>query len=151
MTRTRLLFRPLLAGLLGLAIAAPIVLAADKKGADKEADTPLAKAMDELGDAVKALKKTVKDPAKKEESIKLIDKAYQASVTSKIHLPNMMAKVPEADKQKTIDGYRKMMAQTIAELAKLEMQVLDGKTEEASETMKQLKVLEDEGHEKYNP
>jgi soluble cytochrome b562 len=150
MTRTRSLFPTLIAALLGLAfVAAPAAHAADKEKKKGE-DTPLGKAMEELGDAVKALKKSVKDPAKKEESIKLIDKAYQASVTSKIHLPAMLAKVPEADKAKTVDGYRKMMAQTIAELAKLEQQVLEGKTEDAVATMKALKTLEDDGHEKYN-
>ena len=148
MTRTQALFSALLAALLGLAfVAAPATRAADKKATD----TPLGKAMDELGDAYKALKKTVKDPSKKEESIKLIDKAYQACVTSKIHIPNMMAKVPEAEKAKTMDGYRRMMAVTIAEFAKLEQQVIDGKSEEIAETMKALKQLEDDGHEKYNP
>ena len=150
MTRTRPLFPTLLAALLALAfVAAPAARAAEK---DKKAgDTPLGKAMEELGDAYKALKKTYKDPSKKEESIKLIDKAYQACVTSKIHIPAMMAKVPEAEKAKTMDGYRKMMAVTIAEFAKLEQQILDGKTEEAGETMKALKQLEEDGHEKYNP
>lgn len=148
MTRTRSLFPTFLAAVLGLAfVAAPAAAADEKKKAE---DTPLAKAMDELGDAYKALKKTVKDPSKKEESIKLIDKAYQACVTSKMHIPTMMAKVPEAEKAKTMDGYRKMMAVTIAEFAKLEQQILDGKAEEVAETMKALKQLEDDGHEKYN-
>ena len=139
-----------MASLIGLAlVSAPATRAADKEKA--KGDTPLAKAMEELGDHYKALKKTVKDPSKKEESIKLIDKAYQACVTSKIHIPNMMAKVPEAEKAKTMDGYRRMMAVTIAEFAKLEQQIIDGKTEEAAETMKALKQLEDDGHEKYNP
>ncbi|MDB5297773.1 MAG: hypothetical protein JWO31_3756 [Phycisphaerales bacterium] len=152
-TRTRRpLFPTLTAALLGLAlVAAPTTARAADKEKKKDADTPLAKAMEELGDTYKALKKTVKDPAKKEETIKLIDKAYQASVTSKLYAPTMLAKVPEADKAKTLDGYRKMMAGVIAEFAKLEQQVLDGKNDEAAETLKNLKQLEDDGHEKYNP
>lgn len=148
MTKTRSPFLTLAALLVGAALVAAPARAADKKKAD---DTPLAKAMEDLGDAVKALKKSVKDPTKKEESLKLVSKAQHASLVSKDYPPAMLAKAPEADRPKIMDGYRKAMAVVIADLCKLEQQIIDGKTEEATETMKNLKVLEDDGHEKYNP
>lgn len=147
MTLNRFSFRTLMAALLAVTfVAAPATLAAEKKG-----DSELGKAMEDMGKALKAIKKNVKDPTKNEESLKLVAKCQQDALTSKGLLPAMLTKVPEADKAKTLAGYRKMMADTIAALCKLEGQLLDGKNDEAAETLKTLKTLEDDGHEKYNP
>lgn len=136
-----------LVALLAAAIAAP-ARAADEK---KASDTPLGKAMDDLGKAVKALRKSVKDKAKNEESLKLVDVAEKASIESKKYPPAMLEKVPEAKKAEVMAGYLKAMDDVIAELAKLKQQLKDGKNEDAVETVKNLKTIEEEGHEKYNP
>jgi Sec-independent protein translocase protein TatA len=149
MTCSRPTLRALLAALLAVVfLAAPAARAADAK---KSGDSELGKAMEDMGKALKAIKKNVKDPTKNEESLKLVAKCQQDALTSKGLPPAMLAKVPEADKAKTLVGYKKMMADTIATLCKLEAQLLENKNEEAAETIKALKVLEDDGHEKYNP
>jgi Sec-independent protein translocase protein TatA len=143
-------FRALMAALLAVAfVAAPAARGADEK--KKSGDSELGKAMEDMGKAIKAIKKNVKDPAKNEETLKLVAKCQQDALTSKGLPPAMLAKTAEADKAKTLAGYRKMMADTIVALCKLENQLIDGKNEEAAETLKALKVLEDDGHEKYNP
>ena len=145
MKRLRSTIPALLAALLAFAfVATPAV-----RGADE--DPPLLKAMEEMGDHYKAMKKIIKDPAKNAETLALIDKSLQAALTSKLHLPKMMEKVPEADKPKMIAGYRKMMGRVIAMYVKLEAEIVDGKNEEAAETLKALHDLEEEGHEIYNP
>lgn len=124
-------------------VAAPQARAAD--------DSPLAKAMDDMGAHYKAIKKIIKDPAKNEETLVLIDKSLAAALLSKQHMPKVVEKAPAAEKAKMIAGYRKMMAQVIAAYCKLEEQIVDGKNEEAAETLKSLKDLEEKGHEVYNP
>jgi soluble cytochrome b562 len=114
-------------------------------------DTPLAKAMDEMGDHYKALKKIIKDPAKNAESLALVDKSIAAAVISKAHMPKVIEKAPEAEKAKLIAGYRKAMAEVIAAYCKLEIELVEGKNEQAAETLKTLKDLEEKGHEVYNP
>lgn len=114
-------------------------------------DTPLAKAMDEMGDHYKAMKKIIKDPAKNAETLALIDKSLAAALVSKQHMPKVVEKAPEAEKAKLIAGYRKMMAEVIAAYCKLEIEIVEGKNEAASETLKTLKDLEEKGHEVYNP
>lgn len=114
-------------------------------------DTPLAKAMDEMGDHYKALKKIIKDPAKNAESLALIDKSIAAAIISKAHMPKVVEKAPEAEKAKLIAGYRKAMAEVIATYCKLEIELIEGKNEQATETLKALHDLEEKGHEVYNP
>jgi soluble cytochrome b562 len=147
MIRTPLL--TLLAGFLSVAlVAAPARGAEEKK---KGTDSELGKQMEELGKSVKALKKSVKDPAKNEESLKLVVQAQQSALASKQLSPAVLEKAPAADRPKLLSGYRKSMAVVVADLCKLEQQLIDGKNDEAAETLKNLKTLEDEGHEKYNP
>jgi len=145
MTPVRSILPAFIAGLLALAF----VTTPAARGAEE--DSPLLKAMEEMGDHYKAMKKIIKDPSKNAETLALIDKSLQAALTSKLHLPKMMEKVPAADKPKMIAGYRKMMGRVIAMYVKLEAEIVDGKNEEAAETLKALHDLEEEGHEIYNP
>ena len=143
MVRIRNIIPVFLAALLAFSFVAAPQVRAD--------DTPLAKAMEEMGDHYKALKKIIKDPAKNADSLALVDKSIAAAVLSKQHMPKVIEKAPAADKAKLIAGYRKAMAQVIATYCKLEEQLVDGKNDEAAETLKSLKDLEEKGHEVYNP
>ena len=135
----------LLAAVLAFAfVATPTVRAADD-------ETPLAKAMDEMGDHYKAIKKIIKDPSKNAETLALIDKSLAAALISKVSIPTVIEKAPEAEKAKMIVGYRKMMYRVIATYIKLENEILDNNNEAAADTLKALHDLEEEGHEVYNP
>jgi soluble cytochrome b562 len=156
MSLTRSPFVALLVAVLalGLSSSRSIVRAADEKKADekKAADeTELTKVMEDLSKALKAIKKNVKDPSKNAESLKQVEIAEKAAIASKDLPPAMLAKTPEAKKAEVIAGYKKAMDACIAEIAKLKQQLKDGKNEDAAETLKNLKTMEDDGHEKYNP
>ncbi|QOV90140.1 cytochrome b562 [Humisphaera borealis] len=143
MFRTRTTLPVVLAALLAVSFVSVPVARAE--------DTPLAKAMEEMGDHYKALKKIIKDPAKNADSLALIDKSLAAAIISKQHMPKVIEKAAAGDKAKLIAGYRKAMAEVIATYCKLEIQLVEGKNEEAVETLKALHDLEEKGHEVYNP
>jgi len=129
--------------------AAPFARAAEEK--KKGTDSPLGKEMEDLGKAIKALRKSVKDPAKNADSLKLVETAEKAATASKDMKPAMIEKAPEADRAKLVEGYKKAMDGVIETLGTLKKQLKDNKNEDAQETMKKLKDLEESGHEKYNP
>jgi soluble cytochrome b562 len=129
--------------------AAPFVRAAEEK--KKGTDSPLGKEMEDLGKAIKALRKSVKDPAKNADSLKLVETAEKAATASKDLKPAMLEKAPEGDRAKLLEGYKKAMDEVITTLGTLKKQLKDNKNEDAQETMKKLKDLEEAGHEKYNP
>lgn len=136
-----------LAALLALSFVAAPVRSAEKKGTD----SPLGQAMEELGKSVKALRKSVKDPAKNADSLKLVETAEKAAKTSRDLTPTVVEKAPKDKQAELLDGYKKSMDNVIATLGTLKQQIKDGKNEDASETLKKLKDLEESGHEKYNP
>ena len=145
MTRRNWMFG--LVALLAVSFIGAPTRAAEKKASDSE----LGKAMEELGKTVKALRKSVKDPAKNEESLKLAEQAEKLAMKSRDLKPTVVEKAP-ADKQKELqDGYTKMMDEVVANFGKLKEQLKAGKNDDAVETMKKLKKLEDDGHEIYNP
>jgi soluble cytochrome b562 len=150
MNRTRTPFVALLAAVLAAAFssAGALVRAADEK---KVVDTELSKHMEDLSKALKAIKKNVKDAAKNADSLKLVETAEKAAVACKDLPPAMLEKTPAEKKAEVLAGYKKAMDLCIAEIAKLKQQLKDGKNEDAAETLKNLKMLEDDGHEKYNP
>ncbi|HEX8914734.1 MAG TPA: cytochrome b562 [Humisphaera sp.] len=134
------------AALLGAAL-----VAAPARAADEKKDSVLHTEMKAMGTAVKALKKTVKDPAKKDESLKLVAELRKQTTACKAEVPTVVAKAPEAEKAKLTAGYTKMLDQVLGELDKLEAGIKDGKADAVQDALKALKTLEDEGHEKYNP
>jgi hypothetical protein len=84
-----------------IAVRPPAALAAE--------DTPLAKQMEQIQDAQKKLRKTVKDPAQNAASLEALTAMQQATVASKALVPARAAKVPEADRAKFVAAYRKEM------------------------------------------
>jgi soluble cytochrome b562 len=93
----------------------------------------------------------VKDPAKNAESLKLAEVIEKGAIASKDLKPAMLEKTPEAKRAELLEGYKKALDGVIAEVGTLKKQLKDGKNEEAIETVKKLKDLEEAGHEKYNP
>jgi soluble cytochrome b562 len=137
-----------LVALIALSFVGSPVRAAEK---EKKGDSPLGTAMEDLGKAIKALRKSVKDPAKNADSLKLVETAEKAAIASRDMKPAVVEKAPKDKQAELLDGYKKGMDGVIAELGKLKQQIKDNKNEDASETLKKLKDLEEAGHEKYNP
>lgn len=130
----------------GLNAAAP---AADAAKRTPVTDTELAKQMEIIDEGMKKLRRSLRQPEQNAESLEMIAKMQAATVASKGMVPVMAKSVPEAERAKFIAAYRKDMAAMLAEIAQLEIALLDGDNKKAQELHKSLSDREDSGHEKF--
>ncbi len=125
--------------------AASLMFVAPTMAADEE-DSPLAKQMDAMNDAYKAMRRET-DPAK---GAALAREAQDAMVKAIVETPSLVADMPEGDdKAKASAEYRKMMGQLIATLADMELAFLDGDMEKVKEVVDAMRSSKKEGHDKF--
>ena len=139
--------------LAGRPLATPAVAAAqdkeDAKSEVKDLDTELAKQMEIIDEGIKKLRRTLRKAESNKESIELIEQVEKAAVKSKDLTPAMAAKIPEAERAKWVESYKKDMDAFIKTLGEMKAAVKEGKNDKAQEVYKTLKTQEDKGHEKY--
>jgi len=147
-TRSLVRNRTLVLALFAAALVAPAVLvrAADK---EKNVDTELAKHMEVIEKGMKKLKKSLKDSKENDASATTAAEMKKAASECLKEVPVMAKKVPEGERAKFVENYKKDMTNFIAEVGKLEDAVKAGKNEDALAIHKKLGDLEDKGHEKY--
>ena len=133
----------------GVLVAAPVAIVAPRLALAAD-DTELAKQMEETDDLMKKLRKSLKAPAENPQSLEILTKLQQLTVTQKALVPAKAADMPEAEKAKFVNGYRKDMAVLLTHFAQIEMAVIDGDNAKAEDLFKGLKKIEDDGHEKYS-
>lgn len=132
----------------------PRVVAAQDKEDEKtkevkDLDTELAKQMETIDEAIKKLRRTLRKAESNKESLEWIEKMEKAAIKSKDLTPAMAAKVPEADRAKFVENFKKDMDVFIKSVGEMKAAVKDGKNDKAQEVYKTLKTQEDKGHEKY--
>jgi hypothetical protein len=109
-------------------------------------DTPLAKQMDVMNDAYKAMRRET-DPAKGAASART---AQDAMIKSIVELPEMVKGMPEGpEKAKASASYRKMMGNLIATLADMELAFLNNDMVKVKEIVESMRDLKKEGHDKF--
>ena len=141
---------------LGLSVARAATAAAaaqdDKESKEKKVadlDTELAKQMEIIDSGMKKLRRSLRKAESNKESLETIEKVHAAAVKSKDMIPARAAKVPEAERAKFVEAYKKDMAAMIKTVEEMKAAVKDGKNDKALELHKSLKTQEDKGHEKY--
>jgi len=128
---------------------APALRAADAPPEHKEPETELGKTMEKLNGAWRKLRKQAADPASNASSLELlaiINAATEKALTLK---PAKTDDVPEADREKFVQGYQDQMKKVIAELAKLEAAFKANDNAAAQELIKKIGALQKEGHKEY--
>jgi soluble cytochrome b562 len=109
-------------------------------------DTPLAKQMEILNDAYKAIKRE-EDPAK---GAALAKEAQDAMVKAIVELPEMVKAMPDGpDKAKASAEYRKMMGTLISSLAEMELAFHNKDLEKVKTIVEQLRESKKQGHDKF--
>jgi soluble cytochrome b562 len=124
-------------------LAAPALVAADEK------ETELSKKMEEVETGLKKLRRTLRKTEENAESLKTIGQVKAAMEACKKLAPSMASSVPEADRAKFVEAYKKDMDAVIAEMGKMEKAVKDGKNADAQAVLKKLSEMEEAGHAKY--
>jgi soluble cytochrome b562 len=128
---------------LSLVAAPAFVSAADEK------ETELQKKMEEIETGLKKLRRTLRKTEENAESLKTIGQVKGLMEECKKLAPAMASSVPEAERAKFIESYKKDMDAVIAEMGKMEKAVKGGKNDEAQAILKKLSEMEEAGHEKY--
>ncbi len=109
-------------------------------------DTPLAKQMDAMNDAYKAMRRET-DPAK---GAALAREAQDAMIIAIKEIPTLVTDMPDGDeKAKASAEYRKMMGQLIATLADMELAFLDNDMDQVKEVVDAMRSSKKEGHDKF--
>lgn len=115
----------------------------------KAQKTELNDKMEEMDEALKKLRRTIRSPEQNKESLELITKIEQGALACKGMTPAKAATVPEAERAKFVNAYRKQMADLIVALCQMESAILDGSNDKAQEVYKNIKGIEDKGHEQF--
>jgi hypothetical protein len=117
---------------------------------DEHDETPLAEAMNRVGDALGDLRRSVRDPEATEASLASVLICQEASLFSKTQTPAMAAGVPEGERPAFVKAYRLEMIRFERALLDLEQALLEGKdVESLRELYKGLKGMEDPAHERF--
>ena len=139
----------LAAGLFALPSAAVAQEKDEEKSTVKDLDTELAKQMEIIDESMKKLRRTLRKAESNADSLVLIEKMEKACVASKDLVPAMASKVPEAERAKWVEAYKKEMEVTIKTVGEMKAAVKANNNDKANELYKTLKQQEDKGHEKY--
>jgi len=123
-------------GIAGIGLAQP-----DRRGGGPS----LEQSMKEMNRAAQSLQTSISDASKKEENLKLIWAMERAEIQAKATTPR---KLP-GDKDKMLAEYRKAQIELLKLIVKLESETLDGKTNEASQTLAAIMQAKTAGHEKF--
>jgi hypothetical protein len=111
-----------------------------------EDDTPLAKQMDAMNDAYKAMRRET-DPAK---GAALAKEAQDAMVKAITETPELVKAMPDGpDKAKASAEYRKMMGSLISTLASMELAFLDNDMAKVKEIVESMRDMKKKGHDKF--
>jgi soluble cytochrome b562 len=109
-------------------------------------DSPLAKEMETLNDAYKAMRRE-EDPAK---GAALAREAQDAMVKAISETPELVKAMPDGpEKAKASAEYRKMMGALIVTLADMELAFLGGDLAKVKEIVGSMRDIKKEGHDKF--
>jgi soluble cytochrome b562 len=111
-----------------------------------EEETPLAKQMEAMNDAYKALRRET-DPVKGAAQAR---DAQQAALKSASEVPSMLTKMPDSpEKAKALVEYRKMMGKLFVSFCEVEEAFLAGKIEDVAKIVENLKEQKKVGHDQF--
>jgi len=135
----------------------PVVFAADAPTPTAQAPTEPGKVkktelhehMEPIEEAMKKLRRTIRKPDGAAESLDLISRIEQEALVCKAMVPSRTATLPEAERAKFLNAYRKDMATFITQVLQMESAVIDGDADKAMTVYKGLKTFEDDSHDKY--
>lgn len=132
------------------ALFVAMALAPSPVAAEEAAEaSPLHKQMEILQEAVKQLRRQVKDPARNPQSLELVVQMQTSVILAKTYVPPLAQTLAEEKRPEFLMGYRKKMIELADALLELELALLDGKNAQAEELLKKSLELRFKGHQQY--
>ena len=118
--------------------------------ATSQEPTALARQMERIEEALGGLRRSVRDPEKREESLAAVLVCQEALVACKREVPAMTGRVPEGERESFLRDYRLELIRLERALLDLEEGLLQGKdVETLRDLYKAIKGLEDPAHERF--
>ena len=115
----------------------------------EEPETELALCMERLEQALKAVRRNLKDEGARPEALRVILELEHATVEARGHVPALAAKLPEAERAAFVADYRRMMIDMQRAELDLEAALLDGEPEAIQKAFDAVREFEDRGHERF--
>jgi hypothetical protein len=112
-------------------------------------DTPMEKEMSAMNKAYKALKKSVEDPSKKEDNLKLLAEIKKTAEASAKMEPKTTKDQPDAQKAAYLEKFRAQMSDYIKAVTEVEAAVNAGNGAAAKAGLDKLNDLKKKGHEDF--
>lgn len=138
---------PLLVGTLLLSFAAG--LAYTRPVPQDDDPTPLAEEMGGLQSGQRKLRKLIKNPEAKQETLEIIRGMEQNAITAINLAPAIPAGMEEAKQAAWTIGYKREMVKVLDALLVMELAVVEGRTDAAAAAYKGLGELKKSGHDTY--
>lgn len=111
--------------------------------------TELGEHMGKIGRAFRALSKSVSDPAKNVDSLKLVA-TIRTNAEAALELkPAKLADIPDAQKDTFLADYRQDMKHFLGDVASLEAALKAGNNTEAAAVVKKMKADMEESHKEF--
>lgn len=115
----------------------------------KGEDTELAHHMEKVEDALKALRRSLRDPDNRDESLSLVSTMETETIACKAFVPFMAATIQEDDRGDFVYDFRRTMLDFLEHQLDLERAILDGDPDAIKEAFGKVHDMEDFGHERF--
>ena len=126
--------------------------APDQEQEGSEHETELAGHMEKIEDAIKLVRKSLKDESGRAAALEALLEIQRETLACKVLVPAQAAKVPEAERDAFVTAYRREMVNFQMRQLELEAALLDRRDAEAIKAaFESLREMEDDAHDRFAP
>lgn len=118
-------------------------------GKHEEPETELGKTMEDLNRSWRKLRKQVSDPASNASSIELVAAIRKDSTKALTLEPDKARDIPEAERAKYIESYKKQMRKFDAKIGELSAAFKANDNAAAAALVKEIGAIQKEGHKEF--
>lgn len=135
-----------------LALFLPLALARTRpQEPEEEHETELSRHMESIEDALRSLRRSLKDPTATEAALAALVEIERETVLAKSLTPAAAEKLPEREREAFALAYRLTMLEFLAHQLALERALLEGDQEAIPAAFERLRAMEDSSHERFAP
>ena len=138
--------KPIFTLFAALAVGTTPLLAADTKD-----ETPLSKEMAAMNKTLRTLKRQVADPAKKAESVAMVDKMKANVAAALKYEPAITKDQPSADKPAFVEKFKKELGDLDKAYDELKAAINKGDADAVTQQFEKIADIKEKGHKDFAP
>ena len=116
---------------------------------EEHEESELHESMEVVEDAMKLLRRTVREADQSARSLELLSEIQSATIRCKSLRPPMVESIPEGERAAFVTSFRRTFLDLLEAQLELERAILDGDVERARTAYKLVHDFEDSGHERF--